>query len=57
MVVMAAFHDIIGLDGKRKVINECRRVALQNSQFDVVAFDTDSRTADIIENVMPTFYK
>ncbi|KAI6191206.1 SSD domain-containing protein [Aphelenchoides bicaudatus] len=57
MVVMSAFNDISGLEGKAKLINLCRAVALKNPQLNISSFDTDSRTADIIENVMPTFLK
>lgn len=54
---MSAFHNITGLEGKRQLINLCREIAHKNSQLNISAFDTDSRTADIIQNVMPTFLK
>jgi hypothetical protein len=57
MVVMSAFNNISGLEGKRQVINMCREIAYKNPHLNISAFDTDSRTADIIENVMPTFLK
>jgi predicted exporter len=57
MVVMAAFNNISGLEGKRNLINACRNVAQKNPQLEITAFDTDSRTADIIENVLPTLFK
>ncbi|KAI6174031.1 hypothetical protein M3Y98_01146000 [Aphelenchoides besseyi] len=57
MLVMGAFHKIVGLNGKRELINRCRKIALNYPQMQISAFDTDSRTVDIMENVLPTFYK
>ncbi|KAI6205906.1 hypothetical protein M3Y94_00845300 [Aphelenchoides besseyi] len=57
MLVMGAFHKIVGLNGKRELINRCRQIALNYPQMQISAFDTDSRTVDIMENVLPTFYK
>lgn len=57
MVLMAAFNNISGLEGKRTLINYCREVSRKNPQLQVSAFDTDSRTADIIENVLPTLFR
>ncbi|CAD5228664.1 unnamed protein product [Bursaphelenchus okinawaensis] len=56
MVVMMAYDKVKGLDGKRQLLKQCRRVVTQNPQLNAVAFDTDSINVDIIENVLPTFY-
>ena len=53
MLVMIAYNDTMGLAGKRSLINQCREVAKRFPQFRITVFDTDLRTADIMDNVEP----
>uniref|UniRef100_A0A915DBV5 C-type lectin domain-containing protein n=1 Tax=Ditylenchus dipsaci TaxID=166011 RepID=A0A915DBV5_9BILA len=54
MVVLIAYNETKGLNGKYSLMAECRKVAAKYPNFDIVAFDTDSQTVDVIEAVPKT---
>lgn len=57
MLVMVAYNGTRGLAGKRSLISQCRAVAKRYPEFLVSVFDTDSRTADIMDAVDPLVWR
>jgi hypothetical protein len=56
MLVMIAYDGTVALSGKQQLITLCRAIAHRYPRFDIVVFDTDSRTVDIMDAVWPTFF-
>lgn len=54
MLTMIAYNGTKGLQGKYELINACREVAARHPSLNVVAFDTDARTVDIMDEIPPT---
>jgi hypothetical protein len=57
MLMLIAYNKTDGLSGKRSLINQCRAIARQFPQFRISIFDTDLRTADIMDTIEPTMWR
>ncbi|KAL3072549.1 hypothetical protein niasHS_017523 [Heterodera schachtii] len=57
MVVLIAYNGTRGLVGKRSLISQCRAVAKRFPGFLISVFDTDSRTADIMNTIEPFVWR
>jgi len=51
MLVMIAYNNTVGLNGKHRLLQRCREVAARYPQFAIRTFDTDSATVDIVDNL------
>ncbi|KAH7719810.1 patched family protein [Aphelenchoides avenae] len=54
MLTMIAYNGTKGLRGKYELINACREVAARYPSLNIAAFDTDSRTVDIMDEIPQT---